>query len=190
MEELMMLTNIKKPFSEMEIGGQFYFDGECFKKTDITTAWSIYNNALRKEWSFSGHEEVMVKDFTEMIPLRTEEELEYRAEQIKALIKGKVVVAKNIINQSYIWDPQFTGEEVTDLEVLCEIRTYHGFGYHGLFKPSIAEVLACIPDNLIELVGAFELVAKPETSTDLNFQLEYVNAGFHQAVARLYKKKI
>ena len=32
-------TQIKKPFSELEIGAQFYEGGERFKKTCVNIAW-------------------------------------------------------------------------------------------------------------------------------------------------------
>ena len=32
-------------------------------------------------------------------------------------------------------------DKATGLKPLCTIKTYHTYGYHGLFKPSIAEVL-------------------------------------------------
>ena len=182
-----MMTNLKKPFSEMEVGAQFYFERERFKKTGERIAWSVYNNALRKEWVFQGDEEVTVNDFVEMVPLLTEESLHFLAEKIKAVIDGQYVEHGDIINTSYTWDKTPLGA-TEGLEPIMEIHTYHGFGYHGCFKPSVAEVLACIPGNLVEQVVAFEIIGGPETATDLNKQMEYVNAGFHQALTRLYKK--
>jgi hypothetical protein len=61
---------------------------------------------------------------------------------------GKFYTIKTVDprNMSFIWDPEFTGE--VSIEVMAERITYHTCGYHGFFKPSIAEVLAQIPDDI------------------------------------------
>jgi hypothetical protein len=61
-------------------------------------------------------------------------------------------------NQAFTWDPQL-GEEVR-FEVLREVHTDHTCGYHGFIKPSIAEVLAQLPDDLPEGVNAFSIDTK------------------------------
>lgn len=70
---------------------------------------------------------------------------------------------------SYIWDPTPDGS-AKGLKSLCDIDTYHAFGYYGLFKPSIAEVLAQIPEDKLDQVVAFEIVNQPRTASDLNDQ--------------------
>lgn len=88
---------------------------------------------------------------------------------------------------SYIWDPISDGG-VKGLKFLCDIDTYHTFGYQGLFKPSIAEVLAQIPKDKLDQVVAFEIVEQPRTAGDLNRQANAVNSGFHKAKTRLYSR--
>ena len=181
-------TQIKKAFSELEIGAQFYEGGERFKKTDTNVAWSIKNDVLWKEWAFSGDEQCTVADFVELIPLMPLEDIEFRAERIKPIIKGKIVDIADLVSTAYTWDPKFKEEELPQLETLCDIRTYHGYGYYGLFKPSVAEVLAQIPGNLIQQTYGFEIIRIPQTAEDLNTDIEYVREGFHLAITRLYKK--
>lgn len=180
-------TQIKKPFSELEIGAQFYEGGERFKKTDFGTAWSIKNDVLWKEWAFSD-EPCTVADFVELIPLLPLEDIEFRAQMIKPIINGKIVDIADLVSTAYTWDPKFKEEELPELETLTEIRTYHGYGYYGLFKPSVAEVLAQIPGNLIQQTYGFEIIRVPQTAEDLNTDIEYVREGFHLAITRLYKK--
>jgi hypothetical protein len=57
-----------------------------------------------------------------------------------------------------------------------------------MFKPSIAEVLAQIPEEHLEQVLAFEIVDSPNNVDDLNAEREALNAGYHIATTRLYKR--
>lgn len=94
-----------------------------------------------------------------------------------------------LFNVSYTWNPKFgdkaTLQEGTKVE---HIRTYHTYGYYGMFKPSIAEVISCIPEHMWNKVYAFEIVDKPRDADDLNKEREALNAGFHVATTRLYLK--
>jgi len=86
---------------------------------------------------------------------------------------------------AYLWNPELGGKAY--LKSIKDIRTYHTYGYYGLFKPSIAEVLAQIPKDIRHLVGAFEIIKHPETAQDLNDEIAVVNDGFHVATTRLYE---
>lgn len=88
---------------------------------------------------------------------------------------------------AFSWDPIPT-EKAMGLKPVRDIQTYHTFGYHGFFKPSIAEVLAMIPLEVVDEVVAFEIVDGPETAEDLKENLEAFNAGYHVATTRLYKR--
>ena len=88
---------------------------------------------------------------------------------------------------AYTWDPTPT-EKAMGLMQIRDITTYHTFGYHGMFKPSIAEVLAMIPEDVVEEVVAFEIIDCPKTADDLNKNLEALHAGYHVATTRLYKR--
>lgn len=89
---------------------------------------------------------------------------------------------------AYTWDPVKT-EVAEELVVLGQIITYHTYGYYGFFKPSIAEVLAQIPEKYLGVVCAFEIVAQPQTADDLNENIAILDAGYHVAITQLYGKK-
>lgn len=93
----------------------------------------------------------------------------------------------DLFNVAYTWDPKPL-DKAMGLETVCDIRTYHTFGYYGFFKPSIAEVLAQIPEEHLSRVIAFEIVDSPKDASDLNRELEAVNAGYHVAITRLYSR--
>ena len=63
---------------------------------------------------------------------------------------------------AFTWDPKKT-KRARKLKPLKDITTYHTYGYYGMFKPSIAEVLAQIPEELLAATRAFEIVERPET---------------------------
>ncbi len=86
---------------------------------------------------------------------------------------------------AYTWDPK-PRRKARRLKKLCDITTYHSYGYYGFFKPSIAEVIAQIPEEYLNKVVAFEIVENPEKRDDLNLHSEALNAGYHVATTRLY----
>lgn len=93
----------------------------------------------------------------------------------------------NLFDVAYTWEPKPT-EKATDLKSLCDITTYHSFAYYGFFKPSIAEVIAQIPEEWLDRVVAFEIVTSPRSADDLNTNSEALNAGYHVATTRFYSK--
>lgn len=89
---------------------------------------------------------------------------------------------------AFTWNPTLEGEAPSDLPVLAKIRTLHTYGYYGLFKPSLAEVLAQIPADLVGKVTAFETHG-PQTADDFYRDAETkaaFDAGFHTAETTLY----
>lgn len=88
---------------------------------------------------------------------------------------------------AYTWDPKAAAKVEKELVTLRDITTYHGYGHYALFKPSVAEVLAQIPEDLIDQVTHFEIVWSPDTAADLHG--EAFNAGYHEAKTRLYVAK-
>jgi len=80
-------------------------------------------------------------------------------------------------NVAYTLEPQ-PNSKAKRLEKICDITTYHAFGYYGLFKPSIAEVIAQIPEKHLGRTVAFEIVVWPETREDLSEQWDVVNEGY------------
>jgi hypothetical protein len=87
---------------------------------------------------------------------------------------------------AFPWEPVSDGV-ATGIEPVAEITTYHTFGYQGLFKPSIAEVLAQLPAELPDDIVAFEVIG-PESTSDLNKHIEELNEGFHVAETILYRR--
>lgn len=89
---------------------------------------------------------------------------------------------------AFTWDPKVTSQAV-GLEPVISFKTLHRYAYHGFFKPSIAEVLAQIPADLLDdNVVAFE-VKGPKDADDLNKDSAALNAGFHVAMTTLYSRR-
>ncbi len=130
----------------------------------------------------------MPKEFS--IPRLDYDELRRRADAIKPLVRSDVGVLNYIeepsLSQvSFIWDPVVT-DAAEGLEEVTRIVTLHTFGYAALFKPSIAEVLSQIPEDMLEQVKAFEIFG-PATADDLNANLEELQESFHVAITILYR---
>lgn len=70
-----------------------------------------------------------------------------------------------------------------------DFNCLHTYGLHGLFRPTIAEVLAQINDNDIPLVKAFEIIETPNTRRNA-FDNDFISAaftnGYHVSIVRLY----
>ena len=93
-------------------------------------------------------------------------------------------------NQSYIWNGKEDKRKVvnpSNLETIDDFLCLHRWGYYGLFKPSIAEVLAQTPDRVVEAANAFEIIESPETIDDLYKYPEVLNNGFHLSKVRAYR---
>ena len=89
---------------------------------------------------------------------------------------------------AFTWSPKLRNE-ATDLEPITTITTLHSWAFYGFFKPSIAEVMAFLPDNAVEIgIVAFS-VDGPETVDDLGKHQDALEAGFHVAETTLYRRK-
>ena len=70
-----------------------------------------------------------------------------------------------------------------------DFECIHSYGYYGIFKPSIAEVLSQIPDTLLDFVDGFEIIDYPRTPEDFNkHKVEFYN-HFHVSTVRLYTSR-
>lgn len=70
----------------------------------------------------------------------------------------EIELPEDLRRTAFRWDPKFTKpSDVTPKYILEEITTYHRCGYIGLFKPDIVEVLAQIPEDLLDQVVAFDV---------------------------------
>lgn len=93
-------------------------------------------------------------------------------------------------NQSYIWNRHEDKWDVIDpnkLETGDDFLCLHTWGYYGLFKPSIAEVLSQAPESVIEQANTFEIIESPETREDVFKYKEVIDNGFHLSKVRAYK---
>ena len=93
-------------------------------------------------------------------------------------------------NQSYIWNRAEDKRDVVDpskLETVDDFLCLHTWGYYGLFKPSIAEVLSQAPENVIEQANTFEISESPETREDVYKYKKVIDNGFHLSKVRAYK---
>lgn len=88
---------------------------------------------------------------------------------------------------SYIWDAKPAGK-ADEMTPICKLVTYHSYGAPNLFKPSIAEVVAQIPESIISRVIAFEMIKSPQEAKDLNHENKALNKGYHVATVVLYGK--
>lgn len=127
------------------------------------------------------------------IPALPQEQIELLAQRIKPLVlfpklgnKKYFIRPVDLWTTSFIWDPQ-PAQKAHGLEPLIAIQTLHTYGYHGLFKPTIAEVLAQIPKEYINQATAFEIINQPENILDLQATNEALEAGFHIAIVQLYR---
>ena len=91
----------------------------------------------------------------------------------------------DVFAEAFTWDAE-PASKAADLKALCDITTYHPYGYYGFFKPSIAQVILQIPQEHLEKVIAFEIVKSPDIPDGLDPESEVLNAGYHVATTRLY----
>lgn len=124
------------------------------------------------------------------IPTLTDARLAELVSRIKPVVEFKgvkrYIEPVNPRNVAYTWDPK-PADVAPAFKEVAEIQTFHTYGYIGFFKPSIAEVLAQIPEQLLDRVIAFELKTTPSHVNDLNAESEASNAGYHVAYATLYE---
>lgn len=130
------------------------------------------------------------------IPKITDDELVKRAENIKPVVREQRKFSGDVLfyikpvdlkNVAFTWDAKPT-KQATGLKPIATITTYHAYGYYGFFKPSIAEVLAQIPEQYLKDVVAFETYG-PDSVTDLNRNKTELDDGYHVAQTILYGKE-
>ncbi|MBR4110344.1 MAG: hypothetical protein IKK43_01465 [Clostridia bacterium] len=94
---------------------------------------------------------------------------------------------------SYLWlndmNDYDTEVNLADYSVLADVKMLHRYGFYGFFKPSVAEIISQIPEELLPEVVAFQIIYSPDTCDDLNLFKKEVDAHYHVSVVRLYKKK-
>ena len=135
------------------------------------------------------------------IPEISRDELISRYQRIKPIVeinKKKYFLRDfnedELTNTSYIWHRHTDRRELVDLYLLVarpefDFEYLHTYGYHGLFKPSIAEVLAQIPELELDFVDAFEIIKSPRNWNDLVRNQIVFDNGFHISKVRLYTSR-
>ena len=99
-------------------------------------------------------------------------------DEMKYLLREFIL--QELRNQSYIWNRTEDKRDVVDpskLETVDDFLCLHTWGYYGLFKPSIAEVLSQAPENVIEQANTFEIIESPETREDVFKYKEVIDNG-------------
>jgi len=94
----------------------------------------------------------------------------------------------DVFAEAFTWDSE-PASNATGLKPLCDITTYHPYGYYGFFKPSIAQVILQIPQEHLDTVIAFEIVKSPDIPDGLDPESDVLNAGYHVATTRLYVRQ-
>ena len=124
------------------------------------------------------------------VPEITEERLNILIKKIVPVVKEDnklyFIEIPDLRKIAYTWDYKIT-EECNNLKEISRIKTHHYCGYYGLFKPSIAEVLSQIPEDLINKVVAFEIISDVCSGTDDEIKIFNEGNG-HLATAILYEK--
>lgn len=139
-----------------------------------------------------------MSDTPSRIPTLTDARLDELVARIKPVVEfdgvKRYIQPCHPRNVAYLWDPK-PADKAPAFKRVAEIQTLHTYGYIGFFKPSIAEVLSQIPEQLVDQVIAFELHTTmievmffgwPQHVNDLNAESEASNAGYHVAYATLY----
>lgn len=142
--------------------------------------------------------------FKVSIPKISDVELMARYDHIKPVIKrnGKLhyfreFTLDEIKNRGYLWNvDEDVREQVGKGKLIAlngkDFICLHRYGYHGLFVPSIGEVLAQIEELDVPHVRAFEIIKMPQTAADFhkdNLSAIAFAKGFHVSTVRLYGKK-
>lgn len=70
--------------------------------------------------------------------------------------------------------------QAEDLEEFDAILTWHTWAYYGFFKPTIAEVLAQIPEQHLERIVAFQTLT--------NVAIDNIVGNYHVAITVLYER--
>ena len=127
----------------------------------------------------------MKKNF---IPELSGEELNLRAGRIQLLLRQgeqlHVAHMEDLKNTAFNYGDAQIGNAISNVEIVTSIQTYHGFSHWKIFRPTVEEVLAQIPMELLDKVHGFE-VRSIQNRAEHNS--EAWDAGFHTANTMLYK---
>ena len=137
---------------------------------------------LSKKFEIPEIDDKRLKELYQLLkPIVTIDEMKYLLREF---------TLQELRNQSYIWNRHEDKRDIVDssrLETVDDFLCLHTFGYYGLFKPSIAEVLSQAPESVIEQANTFEIIESPETREDVFKYKEVIDNGFHLSKVRAYK---
>jgi|SRR6266850_5096884 len=127
------------------------------------------------------------------VPRLPEDRIRELAGRIKPVVEFKregrcYIKPVDVFAEAFTWDSE-PASKATGLKPLCDITTYHPYGYYGFFKPSIAQVILQIPQEHLDTVIAFEIVKSPDIPDGLDPESDVFNAGYHVATTRLYVRQ-
>lgn len=108
------------------------------------------------------------------------------ARQLYELVQTEKIT---LFGTAFMWNAD-TAERigpVYGLEKVAEFATFHTYGYHGLVKPSIGEVLCQIPRAYVELGSAEFYYSVDVIDGELSAQ---IMEDHHAAITTLYKKGV
>lgn len=133
------------------------------------------------------------------IPKMSEEEIVHWYSTIRPIVEDcesktrylRELTPNELINVAYTWldKPSDYAEEVdfNHLAILEDKLMFLSFGYKGLFRPRVGEVIRQIPKEYLEKVVAFEII-NSAIGLDSKYNNE-LKAGWRACIVRLYEAK-
>ncbi len=119
--------------------------------------------------------------YSKIKPIVTIKEIKYLLKEFELLdLRGISYLEKINKNKSSIIDNN-------KLEIMGDFLCLHTYGYATIFKPSIAEVLAQYPEDLINSSNLFEIIEQPKTLEDVTKYRKLFDCGYHLSKVRAYK---
>lgn len=102
----------------------------------------------------------------------TQERAEELAKRIHPLVRNDgllhYIEMPDLFKTAFKWKPTFKGQvDANKVKLIGVIPTFHGCGYIGMFKPSVAEVLAQIPSFYVDSCNAFEVLFDQEATQNI-----------------------
>ncbi len=109
----------------------------------------------------------------------------------------RIYSLKELKQRSFIWD----AKDILDVRVndtgvrlrpITTFRCLHAYSAPGMFAPKVADVLAQIPDSLIDSTFAFQMIEMPKMTGEFcqdEFAKQAFKEGYHTSVIELYAMK-
>lgn len=142
--------------------------------------------------------------FDPTIPEISPDELAKRYAQVKPMIRidnqlhwMRDYTLEELSNMSYRFAGKKDAREAVPEDFLVPMPEHdftclHTYGYHGFFKPSVAEVLAQMSEEAASIACAFEIIDSPRSVEDFyssQFTRTALERGFHVSTVRIYRRK-